>query len=79
LSAIATGALDEAGVKELAARLDVSDRHLRRLFAEHLGASPVTVAQTRRILFAKQLINETTLSMTIDFCNKIIPAASIPI
>jgi AraC family transcriptional regulator, regulatory protein of adaptative response / DNA-3-methyladenine glycosylase II len=64
LSAIATGALDEFGVKELAVQLKVSDRHLRRLFSENLGASPVTVAQTRRILFAKQLINETNLSMT---------------
>jgi AraC family transcriptional regulator, regulatory protein of adaptative response / DNA-3-methyladenine glycosylase II len=64
LSAIAAGALDEAGVKELAAQLAVSDRHLRRLFTDRLGASPVAVAQTRRILFAKQLIDETTLSMT---------------
>jgi AraC family transcriptional regulator, regulatory protein of adaptative response / DNA-3-methyladenine glycosylase II len=64
LSAIATGALDEFGVQELAVQLKVSDRHLRRLFTENLGASPMTVAQTRRILFAKQLINETNLSMT---------------
>ncbi len=64
LKAIASGALDDAGVAELADRLEISDRHLRRLFRDHLGASPVTVAQTRRILFAKQLIDETTLSMT---------------
>lgn len=64
LSAIAAGALDDSGVTVLAAQLEVSDRHLRRLFAEHLGASPITVAQTRRILFAKQLIDETTLLMT---------------
>jgi len=64
LSAIAAGALDEGGVKTLASQLEVSDRHLRRLFTEHLGASPVTVAQTRRILFAKQLIDETDFSMT---------------
>jgi AraC family transcriptional regulator, regulatory protein of adaptative response / DNA-3-methyladenine glycosylase II len=64
LNAISTGAVDEAGIGELATHLGVSDRHLRRLFTEQLGASPVTVAQTRRILFAKQLIDETTLSMT---------------
>jgi AraC family transcriptional regulator, regulatory protein of adaptative response / DNA-3-methyladenine glycosylase II len=64
LHAISTGALDDAGVTELASQLEISDRHLRRLFTEHLGASPVMVAQTRRILFAKQLIDETTLSMT---------------
>src|SRR5205085_11349803 len=35
---------------------------LRRLFQQHIGASPITVAQTRRVLFAKQLIAETALS-----------------
>lgn len=64
LSLIASGLLDDTGVEALAAQLAVSDRHLRRLFTENLGESPVTVAQTRRILFAKQLINETNLSMT---------------
>jgi AraC family transcriptional regulator, regulatory protein of adaptative response / DNA-3-methyladenine glycosylase II len=37
---------------------------LRRLFRQHLGASPIAVAQTRRVLFAKQLIVETTMPMT---------------
>jgi AraC family transcriptional regulator, regulatory protein of adaptative response / DNA-3-methyladenine glycosylase II len=64
LGAISTGAVDETGIGELATQLGISDRHLRRLFTEQLGASPVSVAQTRRILFAKQLIDETTLSMT---------------
>ncbi len=64
LNAISTGAVDEAGIGELATELGISNRHLRRLFTEQLGASPVSVAQTRRILFAKQLIDETTLSMT---------------
>jgi AraC family transcriptional regulator, regulatory protein of adaptative response / DNA-3-methyladenine glycosylase II len=48
LNAIAAGALDDAGVTELATHLEISDRHLRRLFTEHLGASPEMVAQTRR-------------------------------
>lgn len=48
----------------LAARLGITDRHLRRLFDRHLGASPIAVAQTGRVLFAKQLITETRLSMT---------------
>ena len=64
LTAISNGILDELSVKELAIELEVSERHLRRLFISQLGASPVTVAQTRRILFAKQLIDETSLSMT---------------
>ncbi len=57
-------ALDEAGVDELAARLGIGSRHLRRLFLEHLGATPVAVAQTRRIHFAKKLIDETALPFT---------------
>jgi AraC family transcriptional regulator, regulatory protein of adaptative response / DNA-3-methyladenine glycosylase II len=64
LRLIAEGALDEAGVETLAARLGVSSRHLSRLFRRHLGALPTTVAQTRRLHFAKQLISDTNLSMT---------------
>jgi AraC family transcriptional regulator of adaptative response / DNA-3-methyladenine glycosylase II len=46
-----------------AGRLGVGERQLRRLFAEHVGASPVAVAQTRRVLVAIQLLRETNLSM----------------
>jgi AraC family transcriptional regulator of adaptative response / DNA-3-methyladenine glycosylase II len=65
LALIADGALDgeDAGVDALAERLGVGGRHLRRLFVKHLGASPVAVAQTRRVLFAKQLLHETRLPM----------------
>lgn len=65
LALIAEGALDadSAGVEQLAARLGLGERQLRRLFQEHLGASPIAVAQTRRIHFAKQLIHETRLPM----------------
>ena len=49
---------------DLAGRLGVGERQLRRLFRQHLGASPIAVAQTRRILLAKQLIHETRLPMT---------------
>ena len=44
-------------------RLGVGERQLRRLFRQHLEASPIAVAQTRRVLFAKQLIIETTMPM----------------
>src|SRR6185312_5801473 len=60
---IAEGALDEQDVEALAARLGVGERHLRRLFRAHLGASPIAVAQTRRLLFAKTLITETRMPM----------------
>jgi AraC family transcriptional regulator of adaptative response / DNA-3-methyladenine glycosylase II len=66
LKLISEGALDEseAGVEALAERLGVGGRQLRRLFRQHLGASPIAVAQTRRVLFAKQLIHDTRLPMT---------------
>lgn len=65
LGMIADGALDgTSNVAELAERVGVGERHLRRLFLLHLGASPISVAQTRRVLFAKQLIHETTLPMS---------------
>ncbi|HRW08675.1 MAG TPA: AlkA N-terminal domain-containing protein [Caldilineaceae bacterium] len=64
LQQIAAGVLDEHGVEELAQRLHVSSRQLRRLFVDELGAPPVAIAQTRRLLFAKQLIDETQLPMT---------------
>lgn len=63
LALIEAGAMDEADVEALAERLGVGERQLRRLFRRHLGASPVSVAQTRRVLLAKQLIHETQLSM----------------
>ncbi|MGH6889396.1 MAG: AlkA N-terminal domain-containing protein [Rhizomicrobium sp.] len=55
---------EDGGVEQLAAQLGVGARHLRRLFLRHLGATPNAVAQTRRVHFAKKLIDETTLSMT---------------
>jgi AraC family transcriptional regulator of adaptative response / DNA-3-methyladenine glycosylase II len=64
LALIELGALDEGRVDALADRLGMGERQLRRLCREHLGASPVAVAQTRRVLLAKQLIHETSLSMT---------------
>ena len=65
ISLIAEGALDDGGdVETLAARLGVSARHVRRLFHRHVGASPVLVAQTQRVLFAKRLIVETGLAMS---------------
>jgi AraC family transcriptional regulator of adaptative response / DNA-3-methyladenine glycosylase II len=63
LGMIERGAMDAANVETLADRLGVGARQLRRLFRQHLGASPVAVAQTRRVLLAKQLIHETTLPM----------------
>jgi len=64
LALIAEGALDgDASVDALAQRLGVGERQLRRLFDQHLGVSPIAVAQTRRVLFAKQLIHDSRLPM----------------
>jgi AraC family transcriptional regulator of adaptative response / DNA-3-methyladenine glycosylase II len=64
LRLIDEGVLDAASVDELASRVGIGPRHLHRLFVEHVGASPNAVAQTRRLHFAKRLIDETTLPMT---------------
>jgi len=63
LALIEAGAMDIGDVDALAGRLGVGERQLRRLFQQHVGASPVAVAQTRRVLLAKQLLHETRLPM----------------
>lgn len=64
LRLIEQGALDHGGVAALAERLGIGARHLTRLFADQVGASPSQVAQTLRIQRAKRLLNETQLPMT---------------
>ena len=58
------GALDRGSVADLSERLGVGERHLARLFLEHLGTSPGAVARTRRVHFARKLIDETDLPMS---------------
>jgi len=58
------GALDRGSVEDLAATVGIGERHLRRLFLEHVGASPGCVARTRRVHFAKKLLDETSLPVT---------------
>jgi AraC family transcriptional regulator of adaptative response / DNA-3-methyladenine glycosylase II len=57
------GALEAAGVDDLARRLGVGARHLDRLFRRHVGASPTQVARTGRVQRAKRLIDGTDLPM----------------
>jgi AraC family transcriptional regulator of adaptative response / DNA-3-methyladenine glycosylase II len=59
LRLIADGALDENGVGDLAARLGLGERQLRRLFTRHLGAAPLAIARTRRVHFAAELLAQT--------------------
>lgn len=63
LRLIDDGLLNGESVEGLASRLGIGPRHLRRLFLQHVGASPGAIAQTRRLHFAKRLIDETDLSM----------------
>jgi AraC family transcriptional regulator of adaptative response / DNA-3-methyladenine glycosylase II len=64
LRLIGEGALDSGDVDALSERLGVTSRHMRRLFEEHLGASLIAVAQSRRIHFARTLLRETSLPIT---------------
>ena len=64
LRLIGEGALDAGDVEALAQRLGVTSRHMRRLFEEHLGASPIAIAQSRRVHFARTLLADTSLPIT---------------
>ncbi len=58
---IEDGRLEDASLAQLAATLDVTDRHLRRVFQQEFGVSPVDYAQTQRLLLAKRLLTDTAL------------------
>ncbi|TWT17856.1 DNA-3-methyladenine glycosylase 2 family protein [Luteimonas marina] len=64
LKLIDHGFLAEQSLSALAERVHVGERQLRRLFVERLGAPPIGVHGTRRLLFAKQLLTETALPIT---------------
>jgi AraC family transcriptional regulator of adaptative response / DNA-3-methyladenine glycosylase II len=64
LRLIHEGALDACAVSELAARLGIGERQLRRLFLQHLGTSPLSLARARRVHFARSLLDQTDLPMT---------------
>lgn len=54
----------EADVAELVAMSGFSERHLRRQFLLECGLPPIAVLQTRRLLFAKQLLQDTSLPVS---------------
>lgn len=64
LHLIDEGILDSGSVDDLANKLGLGSRHLRRLFLQHVGTSPIALAQTRRLHFAKRLLDETNLGIT---------------
>jgi AraC family transcriptional regulator of adaptative response / DNA-3-methyladenine glycosylase II len=61
---ILDGALDKGTEATLGSRLGVSARHLRRLFAAHLGVTPDGLARSARAHFARRLLDDTDLSIT---------------
>jgi AraC family transcriptional regulator of adaptative response / DNA-3-methyladenine glycosylase II len=58
---IEDGFLIDTHLRDLAYRLAVSDRHLRRVFADVFGVTPVAYAQTQRLLLAKRLLTDTAM------------------
>jgi len=65
LKLIGEGMLDQDDIPALAARLGIGPRHLSRLFAEHLDASPLQVALTLRVQRAKRLLDTTDLAIPV--------------
>ena len=63
-SLIEDGVADGGSVDEIAGRLNISDRHLRRVFQSEFGVAPIAYAQTHRMLLAKRLLTDTRLSVT---------------
>ncbi|KJS31012.1 MAG: hypothetical protein VR64_13085 [Desulfatitalea sp. BRH_c12] len=61
---IRQGVLNDGSVDSLAARLGMGSRQLRRLFRQHIGATPTAMANVQRVLFAKKLLAETDLPVT---------------
>lgn len=64
LDLIESGALGEGSLQQLADRLGIGERYLRKLFQQELGISPAAVALNRRLLFAKKLLSETRMPVT---------------
>lgn len=62
-SLISDGFLNEATLEDLANRVGVTERHLRRIFATEYGVSMVEFAQTQRLLLAKRLLTDTALPL----------------
>jgi AraC family transcriptional regulator of adaptative response / DNA-3-methyladenine glycosylase II len=56
--------LSEHSLAELAAKLGITDRQMRRVFQDEFGVSPVEFSQTQRLLLAKQLLTDSAMPIT---------------
>lgn len=54
---------DVVAMPAIAARLGVTDRHLRRIFLAAHGVTPIDYLGTQRLLLAKQLLTDTELAV----------------
>lgn len=61
---IRQGFLNESSIEDLAEKLGISTRHLRRLFNDNIGIPPVRIAMYHKVMFAKKLLFETDLNIT---------------
>jgi len=64
LKLIEQGELQTTSLADLADRLGISDRYLRQLFQTHLGMSPKQYALYHQLMFAKQLLHSSSMSIT---------------
>ena len=58
------GVVDRDGVRGLAQRLHVSERHLGRVLQRALGASPIALARARRVRVARSLVDATDVPLS---------------
>ena len=56
--------LSEHSLAELAGKLGITDRHMRQVFRDEFGVSPVEFSQTQRLLLAKQLLTDSAMPVT---------------
>lgn len=61
---VQAGFLQDASLEDLARSLGISTRHLTRQFVERYGTTPTQIHATQRLLFARQLLRDTGLSVT---------------
>lgn len=64
INRIEDGALSNDSIEQLADELQVTSRHLRRVFESELGVTPVQFVQTQRLLLAKRLLTDTNMPIS---------------
>lgn len=63
LARVDAGFLNDSSIEALARALGVTDRHLRRVVVDEVGASLVEIAQSRRLALARRLLADSGLSV----------------